>query len=202
MNPLNALQYTQVDFALNDFDLKPVSPYSGKYVGYKIDQGKLQLKLTYLFDKETIDGKNRIVIDQLTLGEKVDSPNATNLPVALGVALLKGADGRITLEVPVVGSIKNPQFNIGNAIKDSLTKTIHDAGSSPFSTISEVDGFKGEELRFVEFESGLSELNPRSIKKLNAVAKFLNEKTVLKLGIQGTADRLSIKQRQIQTTHS
>jgi outer membrane protein OmpA-like peptidoglycan-associated protein len=189
MNPLNALQYTQVDFALNDFDLKPVSPYSGKYVGYKIDQGKLQLKLTYLVDKDAIDGKNRIVIDQLTLGEKVDNPNATNLPVALGVALLRGADGRITLEVPVAGSIKNPQFNIGNAIKDSITKTIHDAGSSPFSTISEVDGFKGEELRFVEFESGLSELNPRSIKKLNAVAKFLNEKTALKLGIQGTADR-------------
>ena len=89
MNPMNAFRYTQVDFTLNDFDLKPVSPYAGKYVAYKIDRGNLQLKLKYLVDKHRIDAKNVIEIDQLTLGEKVDSRDATDLPVALGVALLK-----------------------------------------------------------------------------------------------------------------
>ena len=141
---MNAFQYTQVDFALNDFDLKSVSPYSGKYIGYKIDQGKLQLKLKYLVDKDTIDGKNRIDIDQLTLGEKVESQDATDLPVALGVGLLKDASGRILLDVPVAGNVKNPQFDFGKTITSTLTKTAEDVDKSPFSAVTHIGGVKGK----------------------------------------------------------
>ncbi|MBW1607537.1 MAG: DUF748 domain-containing protein [Deltaproteobacteria bacterium] len=189
MNPLNALQHTEVDFSLKDFDLKPISPYSANYVGYNIAQGKLHLKLNYRVADDTVKGDNRIYIDQLTLGNKVDSPDALKLPLALGVALLKDKNGRITLKVPVGGNIKDPQFDIGQAIINGLTGTVDDVSKSPFSTITEIDGFKGEELRFIEFEFGLSELNAQSIKKLNALAKFLNERTALTLGIEGTADR-------------
>jgi hypothetical protein len=189
MNPMNAFQYTQVDFALNDFDLKSVSPYSGKYIGYKIDQGKLQLKLTYLVDKDTIDGKNRIDIDQLTLGEKVESRDATDLPVALGVALLKDASGRISLDVPVAGNVKNPQFDIGKTITSALTKTVDDLSKSPFSAVAQIGGFKGEDLRYIEFEPGLSELTAKATKKLDAVARLMNERPVLTVGVEGTADR-------------
>jgi len=189
MNPLNALQYTQVDFALNDFDLESVSPYSGKYIGYKIDQGKLQLKLNYLVDKDTIDGKNRIAIDQLTLGEKVESQDATDLPVALVVALLKDAGGRISLDVPVAGNVKNPQFDIGQSIKSALTKTVDDLAKSPFSAVAQIEGFKGEDLRYIEFEPGLSELTAKATKKLDAVARIMNERPVLTVSVEGTADR-------------
>jgi outer membrane protein OmpA-like peptidoglycan-associated protein len=189
MNPLSALQYTQVDLDLKDFDLKTVSPYSAKYVGYQIDQGKLGLKLAYLVDKDAIDGKNRIDIDQLTLGKKVDSPDAPDLPIALGVSLLKGADGRITLELPVKGNLGDPKYNIGEALTGSLTETITDAGSSPFTTISEVDGFKGEDLRFIEFEPGRSELTSLSRRKLDALSQYLAGRDALKLEIEGTADR-------------
>ena len=164
MNPLNALQHTEVDFSLKDFDLKPITPYSANYVGYNIAQGKLHLKLNYRVADDTVKGDNRIYIDQLTLGNKVDSPDALKLPVALGVALLKDKNGRITLKVPVGGNIKDPQFDIGQAIINGLTRTVNDVSNSPFSTITEIDGFKGEELRFIEFEFGLSELSAQSIK--------------------------------------
>jgi outer membrane protein OmpA-like peptidoglycan-associated protein len=189
MNPMNAFQYTQVDFALSDFDLKSVSPYSGKYIGYKIDQGKLQLKLKYLVDKNTIDGKNRIDIDQLTLGEKVESQEATDLPVALGVALLKDAGGRISLDVPVDGNIENPQFDIAQTITSALTKTVANVAKSPFSAVAQIAGFKGEDLRYIEFEPGLSELSAKATKKLAAVARLMKEKPVLTVSVEGTADR-------------
>jgi hypothetical protein len=91
--------------------------------------------------------------------------------------------------VPVGGNIKDPQFDIGQAIINGLTGTVDDVSNSPFSTITEIDGFKGEELSFIEFEFGLSELSTRSTEKLNALAKFLNERATLTLGIEGTADR-------------
>jgi len=189
MNPMHAFRYTQVAFALTDFDLKPVSPYSGKYIGYNIGQGRLQLKMKYLVDKDRIDGKNKIEIDQLTLGQKIESRDATNLPVALGVALLKDSRGRIRLEVPVGGNVKDPQFDIGQIIKSALTKTLDDVAKSPFSAVEEIDGIKGEELRYVEFGPGLSELNSEAIKKLNALARFINTRKELTVSVQGCADR-------------
>jgi len=188
MNPLNAMQYAKVDVLLKDFKLKPVSQYSGKYAGYKIAEGTLDLNLKYRVDDNKFTGDNIIVADQLTLGSKVDSPDATDLPVALGVALLKDANGRIILKVPVSGDVKAPQFDFGQTITSALTDVMGNIVSSPFSAIKAIGGFNGEELRFIKFEFGLSELSSRETKKLDTLAKFLNERTALTLGLEGTAD--------------
>ena len=207
MNPLNAMHYAKVDFSLKDFKLKPVSPYSAKYTGYKIEEGKLDLDLKYRVDKNTFSGDNKVFVDRLTLGDKVDSPAATHLPVALAVTLLKGADGRITLQLPVSGNINDPQFDFGQTIISALTGAMKSvsppppsaetdssasssAGDSSLSSaVTDIDDIKGEEVRFIEFEFGLSELSEDAMKKLDAFAKFLNERSDLTLGIEGSADR-------------
>lgn len=189
MNPMNALQYSKVDVSLKDFELKPVSPYSGKFIGFKINQGTLHTDLKYSVSNDTVDGDNIIVIDGLKLGEKVDSPDAPNLPIKLGVTLLKDSNGRIKVQLPVKGNVKDPQFDFDKAIKSGLTKTIEDAGSAPFAAIKEIDGFTGEELKVVAFDFGFSDLQDREIQKLKALAKFLKGRDALKLGIVGTADR-------------
>jgi outer membrane protein OmpA-like peptidoglycan-associated protein len=189
MNPMSALQHSKVYVSLKDFELKPLSPYSGKFIGFKINQGTLHTDLKYSVSDNTVDGDNIIVIDQLELGEKVDSPNALNLPIKLGVTLLKDSNGRIKVQVPVKGNVKDPKFDFNKALQSGLTRTIKDAGSAPFAAITEIDGFTGEELQVVAFDFGFSELQDREIQKLNALAKFLKEKDTLKLSIVGTADR-------------
>ena len=189
MNPMNALQYTKVNVSVKDFELNPVSPYSGKFIGFKIDRGTLNTDLKYQVTNDTVDGNNIIIIDQLELGERVDSPDALNLPIKLGVTLLKDSEGRIKVQVPVKGNVKDPQFDFAKAIESALTGTIEDASSAPFAAITEVDGFTGEELRTVAFEFGFSELLDREIQKLNALATLLKARKALTLGIVGTADR-------------
>jgi outer membrane protein OmpA-like peptidoglycan-associated protein len=133
MNPLNAMQYAKVDFSLNDFKLKPVSPYSAKYVGYKIADGTLNLKLKYRVDNNKFTGDNQFVVVGLDLGDKVGSPAATDLPVVLFVTMLKGGDGRITLQVPVSGDINDPHFDFGQTILSALTGAMKDFDSPPAS---------------------------------------------------------------------
>jgi outer membrane protein OmpA-like peptidoglycan-associated protein len=145
--------------------------------------------MKYQVADDTVDGNNIIVVDQLALGEPVDSPDALDLPIKLGATLLRDSEGRIKLQVPVKGNVKDPQFDFAKTIKSALTGTIEHAGSDPFATITEVDGFTGEELSSVTFEFGSSELQDREIQKLNALAKFLKEKNTLTLGIVGMADR-------------
>jgi outer membrane protein OmpA-like peptidoglycan-associated protein len=158
--------------------------------------------------------------------------------VGLAVTLLKGADGRITLQVPVSRNINDPQFDFGQTIISAPTgvmksvsepppsadtvgassSTVTDSlpsstatesstssiitGSSAPSTATDIDVVKGEDMRFIEFEFRHSELSAQATKKLDAFAKFLNERSALILGIEGTADRqmdlakLSVKQVQ------
>jgi outer membrane protein OmpA-like peptidoglycan-associated protein len=189
MNPMSALQYSKLNVSVNNFALNPVSPYSGKFIGFKIDNGTLHTKLKYQVANDNVDGTNIITIDQLELGERVDSPDALNLPIKLGVALLKDREGRIKVQVPVKGNVKDPQFDFAKAIGSALTGTIEDVSRSPFAAIAEVDGFTGEELSTVAFEFGFSELKNREIQKLNALATLLIERKALTLGIVGTADR-------------
>jgi len=189
MNPMNALKYSKVDMSLKNFALPPVSPYSGKFIGFKIDQGTLNTDLKYQVADDTVNGGNIIIIDQLELGDKVDSPDALNLPIKLGVTLLKDGEGRIKVQVPVEGNVKDPQFDFQKAIRSALTGTIENAGNAPFAAISEIDGFTGEELQQVVFEFGFSELQDREIQKLNALATYLKEREALILGIVGTADQ-------------
>jgi outer membrane protein OmpA-like peptidoglycan-associated protein len=189
MNPMNALHYGKTNVSLKDFALSPISPYSGKFIGYKIDRGTLNIDLKYQVADDTVDGKNIIVVDQLKLGDPVDSPDAVNLPIKLGVALLKDREGRIKLQVPVKGNVKDPQFDLAKTIQSALTSTIENADSTPFAVITGVDGFTGVELSSVIFEFGISDLQDREIQKLNALASLLKEKNTLILGIMGTADR-------------
>lgn len=189
MNPMNALQYSKVKVSVKNFALNPVSPYSGKFIGFRIDRGTLHTDLKYQVTNGTVDGNNIIIIDQLALGEPVNSPDALNLPIKLGVTMLKDSKGRIKVQVPVKGNVNDPQFDFAKAIGSALTGTIEDAGSAPFAAITEVDGFTGQELSTVAFEFGFAELLDREKRKLNALATLLNEREALTLIIVGTADR-------------
>jgi hypothetical protein len=96
--------------------MKTTSPYAMKFAGYKIAEGTMSLDLRYKVQNSQLEGNNQVVIDKLTLGERVDSPDALKLPIELAIAILKDSNGRIDLGLPVSGSLDDPQFSWGALI--------------------------------------------------------------------------------------
>ena len=139
-------------------DLSPVTPYSGRYAGYTIEKGKLSLSLQYLIVKKKLDAQNRVFLDQLTLGDKVDSPDATKLPVKLAIALLKNRKGEIDLNLPLSGQIDDPKFSLGRIIIKILVNILVKAATSPFALLGALFG-GGEELSYVDFDYGSFDIN-------------------------------------------
>ena len=104
---------------------------AGKFAGYRIAKGKLNLTLAYHIHGRSLKSENLIVLDQFTFGEKVDSPDATHLPVRLAIAVLKDRDGRIVLDIePVAGKCRAFGWDTaeidGNAMAD-IVAALHDA---------------------------------------------------------------------------
>ncbi len=187
MNPLKEDLYVDLKARFKDMELSPLTPYAGKYVGYTVEKGKLSFDLSYLIDKRKLDAKNQIFLDQFNLGEKVESPEATKLPVKLAIALLKDRKGEIKLDIPVSGSLDDPKFSIWGIILKILINLIAKAATSPFALLGAIVG-GGEELSFIEFDYGSPALTEPNMKKLNAMAKALTDRPALKLDIQGHVD--------------
>ncbi len=187
LNPLAAKSYLDIKADITGVDLVGFSPYSGKYAGYAIEKGKLSLNVAYKLENNQLAAENRLFIDQFTFGEKIESPDATKLPVNLALSLLKNNRGEIDLNLPISGSLDDPQFSIGRLIVKVIVNLFVKAVTSPFALLGSMFG-GGDELSNVEFAAGRATLNDAAGKKLEALAKALNERNALKLEITGRAD--------------
>ena len=169
INPLREDLFVDIKARIKDFDLSPATPYSGKFAGYTIEKGKLSFDLKYLIVKRKLDSQNNIFIDQFTFGDKVESPQATKLPVKLAIALLKDRKGEIKLDLPVTGSLDDPKFSVWGVILKILINLISKAATSPFSLLGAVFG-GGEELSYVEFDYGSTIILEANVKKLDTIS--------------------------------
>jgi Domain of Unknown Function (DUF748) len=182
LNLLSAALYTDVTMSFKDVDLTIVNPYSGHFVGYKIDKGKLSVDVTYKVDQRKLDAKQHFVVDQLELGDRVESPDAIHAPVKLAVALLRDRNGVIDLDLPMNGSLDDPQFRIGPIIWKIFVNIIVKAATAPFALIGHLFG-GGEHVNVVEFDPGSAELQQPAKEQLASIAKALQDRPQLKLDV-------------------
>lgn len=187
LNPLAAQPYLDLRAEIRGVEMTPLSPYAGKYAGYAIEQGKLSLFAQYRLENRQLSAENRIFLDQLSFGEPVASPDATRLPVMLLVALLKNGRGEIEVDLPISGSLDDPEFDVGELLARVLGNFLVKAAASPFALLGALFG-DGEELSFVEFDEGGHALNEAAQKRLATLARALADRPAVRLGIGGRAD--------------
>jgi|WetSurSiteA1Bulk_404760.scaffolds.fasta_scaffold00159_7 hypothetical protein len=178
------------DLSLNfkEMPMPLMSPYMVEFAGYKVEKGKMSLGLKYKVVNDELTASNNILIDQFELGEKIDNPHAVSLPLELAVALLKDADGKIKMDVPITGSLNDPQFDIGAIVSDALANALSKVISSPFRAIASLaDSDENQDLSSINFSAGNAVLNKTQYEKLTVLANVLKQRPILTLDIKGTA---------------
>jgi hypothetical protein len=190
INPLNSRGLTDVGVSFQNIELTTFTPYSGKFMGYRIRKGKLDLDLHYAVQDRKIKGENKILVRQLSLGEKVDSKDATSLPVKFAIALLKDKNGDIDLDLPVHGDLDDPKFSVMKIVLKVLVQTLVKAVTSPFKLFGAIFGGDDEEVApAIAFPYGSAVLDSLEIKKLDAIMKGLADRPDLRLEIEPAGQR-------------
>ena len=192
LDPFDPMNYTTMEMNFQNIDLTDMDGYSGKFVGYEIDKGAINLDLEYQIKDGMLTSNNQIFMTQLTLGDEVESEESLGPIVKLAIALLKDSEGNIDLDIEVEGDLNDPEINTGKlvwwAVKRSLTTIV----TAPFRFLGNLLGISNsEELEFIEFEVADSTLSPPQIQKLSNITKALNERPGLKLGIYGAVDTVA-----------
>ncbi|SDU13323.1 DUF748 domain-containing protein [Pseudomonas yamanorum] len=188
VNPFDPMAALDIATSFKRVELTTLTPYSGKFAGFRIRKGRLNLDLHYVITKGQLKAENKVVVEQLQLGEKVDSADAVDLPIRLAIALLKDSDGKISIELPVTGDLNNPQFSVMPIVWQTLRNLVVRAATAPFKFIGGlISGSGAQDLGNVSFAPGSSELSKDSQSALDSLAKALKERPALRLEIEGTA---------------
>jgi hypothetical protein len=196
----NPADFMDLKVIFTNVEMTRLTPYSATFAGRKIASGKLSLDLEYKIQQGHLLGDNQIIMDQLTLGDKVDSPEATNLPLDLAIAILRDSDGRIDLGLPVSGDLNDPQFSYGSIIWKAFTNVLHKIATAPFRALGALFG-GGEKFENVTFEAGNAHLTPPEREKLVKLAGALVKRPGLSLAIHGVysdQDRDALQDRQLR----
>ena len=182
---LNAdLDELDITMHYKSFPLPFLSPYMVEFSGDKIEKGKMSLDLRYQVRDKKLSATNDLVIDQFELGEKVDNPDAVQLPLRLAAVLLRDKDGRININMPVHGSMDDPEFSVGRLILDVFINLLTKVAASPFTAIG---SFLDSDADFsvVAFTTGSADIDAEQGKKLAELATALAKKTELSLEVKG-----------------
>ena len=191
INPLAPVAFLDISGKADGIELTHLSTYSGKYAGYPIINGRLTADVHYKLDQRKLSADNHIFIEQLTFGDRIEGKGISHLPVKLAVALLRDSQGRIDVHLPVSGSLDDPKFSVGGLVWHALVNLIGRAVTAPFRLLSSsFAAGSGQDLGYVEFAPGSSELNAVAQKRLTLIVKALTDRPTLNLDVIGRVDPL------------
>jgi hypothetical protein len=189
LNPFQPKTRTSVTMSFRNLEMRALTPYSAKFAGYRIESGKLSADLRYRVRDSQLVGDNRVVIDRLVLGERVEGSKASDLPIELAIALLTDAKGRIELGLPVSGNLSDPQFSVAQLAGKLLGNLLERIASAPFRLLgSLLGGGRDSDLDGIVFEPGSARLDPPQQENAAVLAKVLAARPQVSLAVHGGYD--------------
>jgi uncharacterized protein involved in outer membrane biogenesis len=179
---------------LRNLDLVALSPYSAKFIAYPVAQGQLDWDLDLSTQGSNLAMRNAIKARQLELGDKVESPDAVDAPVKLGLALLRDMSGNIAINLPVKGDLNDPKFSIGGIVLQAFLGLIIKAVASPFSLLASLVPEGAADLSKLAFPPGLATPAQESMDSITSLADILKQRPGISISVVGHADPAADRQ--------
>jgi len=186
IQPFRASDFTDLKLIFSNLEMSRLTPYSGKFAGRKIDSGKLSVNLEYKIKQQQLSGENKFVLNQLKLGERVDSADAIHLPLDLAISILEDSNGVIDLDIPISGSLQDPKFSYGKLIWQAFINVLEKVATAPFHILGKLLGINSDKLGFIAFEPGKSLLAPPEQEKLKLIIDTVSKKHSLDISVAPT----------------
>ena len=200
--PEQPFKDTEVALSFQDIELTTLTPYSGRFAGYKIRKGRMDVDLDYAIEDSRLNARNNILLHDLMLGDHVASENSTSLPLKLAIALLKDRNGRIDVDLPISGDLDNPEFQLGSVIRMAVVNFITNIVAAPFDMLASLVSGDADDMSALTFAPGSPLLTARQKSTIHSLTKALNERPELDIEIEPTASKVSdapvIAQQQLQ----
>jgi hypothetical protein len=174
-----------VELSLSGYEMTGLTPYTGRYLGYAVQSGQLNLDTSVQLTGSQLDSNSQIRANNFYLGDRVDSDEAIKAPLKLGMAVMRNSNGVVQLPVGISGDLSNPSVSVRGLIIKAITNVLVKAATSPFSVLAGLAG--GENLEYIPYPAGVSQPDEGTRQRLEKLAGVLASRPALKINMAGTS---------------
>ncbi len=201
LNAWDPTRFSDIQMTFRNLEMERMTPYTIEFAGWEIDAGRMDLDLDYKINKGQLQGANDIVIRELTVGDKVESPSGASLPLKFAVALLKDSNGVIDVDLPVEGNLNDPSFKISGIVWKAIGNLLLKVVTAPFRLLGSLVGVDSEDFGTLHFSAGVVEISPPDREQLVKLADAMRQRPELQLEVAGSyvveLDKPALQTRQV-----
>jgi hypothetical protein len=177
---------------VENLELATYSPYVMELSGVYLESGQLDAETAGQAAQGELQGEIRLELDDIAfrpLSEKDAERVAgeVGVPLTTAVSLLQDSQGRISLALPLHGSLGDPQVDVSSAVNKAIGGALKKV-FPPTMIASMLSGVaKGQTPAFepIAFAPGSADLDEAGRTYANKVAEFLAEHPKLSLKVCG-----------------
>ncbi|MFG0274113.1 MAG: DUF748 domain-containing protein [Phycisphaerales bacterium] len=189
VDAFRAPPYADVVVEMDALPTRPYSPLVEPRLGWSIDRGRLTLRLPVRAEDGRVDGRLGVTLSEFYLGERVEAPDAPDLPLKLGINLLRNRNNEIPVDVPFSGDMTDPKFTLGGVIWEAFFGILGRAATAPFQLLANAFApGKDVDLSQAPFAPGADSLTPDTLSTVDTLGRALVERPALTLTATGVFD--------------
>jgi hypothetical protein len=187
VNPRDILDMN-LKYEIRSLMVPDFNPYSLYYIAHPFPRGSFNYNGSLVISNRKLNSKNKIVIEKINMGEKVESQTAVSLPIKLALAILRDRNGDIRLNIPVEGDLDDPKLRWGRLVLEILKNLIIKAATAPYDLLASAFGGDEEDYKEIRFDYMSKSLNNKQKLQLDRIAAILNDKPELNISFLQVVD--------------
>lgn len=170
---LDDMNNQNITLWLTNLDLRDFGPYCEHYTAYPLTKGNLTFRSQNVIRDRYLDGTNHLDMFEPKVDKKRKEIKAEmNIPLKLGLYVLKDKKGHVKMDLPVKGSLDSPEFSYRKIVLKAIGNVLLKVVTAPFSFLS---GNK-ENLEYINIDPLQYVFTSEQYASLDKIAQALQDK--------------------------
>lgn len=160
---------------IDSLPLVDLSPYSYQFVAHPVSQGMMYFDGSAKTSKHFLRSDNKILLDQMKLGDKRPHSESIKLPVKVAVGLLKNGKGEIKIKLPIRGNLDDPEFGIWRTVLNTLKNLVIKTVSTPLTIAGKILTINDKEVKEIPYHLLQTSFDDETSKVIRNIGKRIKE---------------------------
>ena len=169
-----------ISLSLSNVALSDFSPYCEQYTAYPLSQGNLSFRSQNIIKNRILDGTNHLDIFEPQVEKKrKDIKPEMNIPLKLGLYVLKDKKGHVLMDLPIKGSLDSPEFSYRKIVLKALGNVLLKVVTAPFSFLTGGN----HDLEYINIEPQQYTFTSEQYAALDKIAQMLQDKPEMQIAL-------------------
>ncbi|MBS4766109.1 DUF748 domain-containing protein [Alistipes sp. kh20] len=177
---LDNLNNQNITLWLSNLDLRDFSPYCEHFTAYPLTRGNLTFRSQNVIRNRYLDGTNHLDVFEPRVDKKrKDLKPEMNIPLKLGLYVLKDKKGHVKMDLPVGGNLDSPEFSYRKIVLKAIGNVLLKVVTAPFSFLS---GSR-DNLEYIPVDPAQYAFTSEQYASFDQIAQMLKDKPEIQIAL-------------------